>query len=146
MTVTAVLGEGRFYDDEVRWMREANCRNAPLDIFIAPSVDDALDADVDIDGGYQYPTAEATAYCEPCPVRAECLAWALKNDAVGVWANTSDYQRSLLARKQSRKRCPSCSSNMIITRGTSEICLPCGVSWFARSPLSTVEEDDSGGQ
>lgn len=139
-----MLTDGEFYDEDVRWMRRANCRGAPLDIFIVSTPDDDNDTlDKDVDGGYLYPTPQSAKYCEPCPVRVECLAWALKNDAVGIWANTSDYQRSLLARKLSRKRCPNCSSTMIITRGNTEICLPCGVSWFTGRPLSAVEEDDS---
>lgn len=34
--------------------------------------------------------------CLPCPVRASCLAEALKRDESGVWGGTSQRQRRLI--------------------------------------------------
>ena len=39
-------------------------------------------------------TAEAKAVCAACPVRAECLAFALDNgEKFGVWGGKSERQR-----------------------------------------------------
>jgi hypothetical protein len=43
------------------------------------------------------PTAPARAVCAGCPVRVECLTWALLNDERhGVWGATSPPQRTRL--------------------------------------------------
>lgn len=33
-------------------------------------------------------------FCDGCPVRAQCLDYALDNDAYGVWAGTSRHERA----------------------------------------------------
>ena len=44
-------------------------------------------------------TREAKAVCRRCPVRAECLAYALANDArFGVWGGTSERDRRRMKR------------------------------------------------
>lgn len=108
---------------DTRWMKRGACVNAPLSLFISPDTDDIAEP--------VYPSKDAVALCDQCPVKPECLAWALETDAIGTWAGTSDYQRALLKRKYSRKGCPSCASNMIVTERGNEICLACGVSWYA---------------
>jgi len=43
------------------------------------------------------PTGPARAICNRCPVRAECLTWALLNDEPhGVWGATSSQERHQL--------------------------------------------------
>jgi hypothetical protein len=40
----------------------------------------------------------ALAWCGPCPVRAECLAWALLHRAAdGVWGGTTEEERRAMA-------------------------------------------------
>ncbi len=49
----------------------------------------------------------ALAICEPCPVKAECLGYALGSGAshdFGVWGGTTRYQRVELRQSQSRSR------------------------------------------
>jgi WhiB family redox-sensing transcriptional regulator len=75
-------------------------------------------------------TAEAKKICALCPVRVECLEWALEHDEEGVWGGTSDADRRLLTRKKSRTSCPTCSSDMIVEEKGGEVCLACGVSWL----------------
>jgi len=36
------------------------------------------------------------AACARCPVRAECLAWAIDHKEVGWWGGTSDTQRRIM--------------------------------------------------
>lgn len=37
--------------------------------------------------------AEISELCSQCPVRSECLSWALAFDATGLWAGTTTRQR-----------------------------------------------------
>lgn len=44
-------------------------------------------------------TAEARAVCVPCPVRTDCLRWALaRNERYGVWGGTSERERRRIRR------------------------------------------------
>ncbi|GAA5115967.1 WhiB family transcriptional regulator [Haloechinothrix salitolerans] len=49
-------------------------------------------------------TRAAKQICAGCPVRAECLAWALENgERVGIWGGTSYRERRRLHRQQQRQ-------------------------------------------
>lgn len=105
------------------FLRDPNraCLNAPLDVFV--TVGDEADEP-------PFPTVEARSFCDVCPVRPDCLTYALAHGIdFGVWGGMSAYQRGLLTRKKERKRCPSCGSMDIVLENGSEICLACGVSW-----------------
>lgn len=41
--------------------------------------------------------AYAKTVCQPCPVRRECLDYALDTDQRGVWGATSDADRRAIA-------------------------------------------------
>lgn len=41
-------------------------------------------------------TAPAKAVCAECPVKADCLAHALKHEQLGIWGGTSERQRRRL--------------------------------------------------
>ena len=43
-------------------------------------------------------TAEAISVCNTCPVRSPCLAWALANNAEGVWGGTGEATRRVMIR------------------------------------------------
>jgi WhiB family redox-sensing transcriptional regulator len=76
-------------------------------------------------------TAYAISICERCPVRAECLDWALENDEFGVWGGTSEATRRSLKRPRPRAKCISCQSENVISEmdGKHELCVDCGLSW-----------------
>lgn len=70
------------------WYADAACQNADPDIFM-PSKGK--------------PSAPAIAVCETCPVRVECLDYALTMEAedavyVGIWGGTTPRERRRLAR------------------------------------------------
>lgn len=46
----------------------------------------------------------ARRICAPCPVKAECLAFALERDPWGVWAGTTRRERRELRRDEPRGR------------------------------------------
>lgn len=85
------LMEGNFAEPEgpallarPAWQRQAACRSAGVDAFFRTP------------GGS---SAEAGAMCARCPVRAECLEYALEDPSiVGVWGGTSVNERTAMRR------------------------------------------------
>jgi WhiB family redox-sensing transcriptional regulator len=70
------------------WMRRAACRGLGLDAFFADE---------------KATQAEARAVCDGCPVRTECLEFALADRTVtGIWAGTDDRQRRTIRRERRR--------------------------------------------
>lgn len=68
------------------WMEEANCASSDPDIFYPPEEPDIAQARINI--------ALAKAVCEPCPVRSECLKYAIRHaERQGVWGGTSRGER-----------------------------------------------------
>lgn len=66
------------------WATEARCLNADPDVFFPEK------------GGS---TREAKRICGECPVRPECLEWALENDErFGIWGGMSERERRKLKR------------------------------------------------
>ena len=66
------------------WQRRAACRGKGCDPWFA-TTREAEDA--------------ARAVCEPCPVRRECLAYALASpELVGIWAGTDERERRRMRR------------------------------------------------
>jgi WhiB family redox-sensing transcriptional regulator len=66
------------------WQRRAACRGKGCDLWFAAG-GDALDA--------------ARSVCEPCPVRRECLSYALSDPGlVGIWAGTDERERRRMRR------------------------------------------------
>ncbi|MCZ4120275.1 WhiB family transcriptional regulator [Streptomyces sp. H39-S7] len=72
-------------DDQATWNTRASCRTAdPEELFV--------------DGAAQH---RATAICEGCPVRTECLAHALDHRIEhGVWGGMTDRERRALLRRR----------------------------------------------
>jgi WhiB family redox-sensing transcriptional regulator len=73
--------------DRARWRAEAACRGMDADIFHPARGDwSAL--------------AAAKHVCAACPVRAECLAYALEHSTLGgVWGGLSGKERRTLRRR-----------------------------------------------
>lgn len=88
--------------------------------------------------------AAAILYCNSCPVRVACLAYALKTHSHGIWAGTTMDQRKRLARHRRRAKCPVCTCETMITAEGSEICLACGVSWMIENRPKSTEQDNDG--
>lgn len=82
------------------WLHKAACTSADPEIFFPPR-DKVL---------YTKIAAEAKVYCNgtktsaPCPVRAECLWYALTDDAQhGIFGGLSHRERNALVRKWQRE-------------------------------------------
>ncbi len=102
------------------WFNRAACRGTDWSIFITLG---------DGDDEPPYPTLTALAYCDRCPVRKECLDYALECDAYGVWGGMTSYQRKQLKRPRPRVCCPGCGARDLISDHVHEVCLACGMSW-----------------
>ena len=84
LAIVAVLGRGREQEPE-RWQDRALCAQTDPEIFFPEK------------GGS---TREAKKICARCPVRAECLEYALKNDErFGIWGGLSERERRRLRRR-----------------------------------------------
>jgi hypothetical protein len=102
------------------WEDRAACKDAPSRLFIT---------DGDDDDEPSYPPPDARAFCERCVVKPECYQHAIDFNEVGVWGNTTSYQRRQLSREKERAKCPGCGSTDLFTENGIELCLSCGISW-----------------
>jgi WhiB family redox-sensing transcriptional regulator len=46
----------------------------------------------------------AKSICMMCPVRAECLDFAIENDEIGIWGGTSERERRVIRRQRSLEK------------------------------------------
>jgi WhiB family redox-sensing transcriptional regulator len=68
------------------WMNDAACEGADLDLFF-PTRGEA--------------TKAAVAYCNACPVKAECLEYALDHfEHHGIWGGVSERARRTMRRNR----------------------------------------------
>jgi WhiB family redox-sensing transcriptional regulator len=71
-----------------RWMQDAACRGRGVDAFFD---DDPARVDA------------ARGICADCPVRAQCLEFALADRSLtGIWAGTDDGERRRIRRERRR--------------------------------------------
>ena len=103
--------------ESVAWQNNAPCATADFD-FIPDTETDA-----------QAAFAEEQ-WCRSCPVRTQCLSWAMLHSAEGYWAGTTTYQRAQLRRVRTRAKCPLCLSTELVYVDLHELCLACGISWI----------------
>ena len=92
-----------------RWRALAACRTADPELFFPVSVSGrSLDQ-----------AMEAKALCAACPVRAECLAFALETGQVhGIWGGrTEEERRQALRRAGHRTRSPGPAAARLIDKG-----------------------------
>lgn len=77
------------------WRLRASCRDANLDLFFPNGVTGPAVDQIEA----------AKAVCTLCPVRAECLEFALvTNQQCGVWGGTTEEERRKLRRKWRAQR------------------------------------------
>jgi WhiB family transcriptional regulator, redox-sensing transcriptional regulator len=73
-----------------QWRSAAACRSADPDLFFP----------VSSSGRALEQVAEAKAICARCPVRPECLAFALRTGQLhGVWGGMGEQERYLVSRR-----------------------------------------------
>ncbi|MFF8190687.1 WhiB family transcriptional regulator [Streptomyces bobili] len=71
------------------WRQRAACRHEDPELFFP----------IGTSGPALLQTEQAKAVCSRCPVRAQCLEWALETDqSLGVWGGRSETERRALKR------------------------------------------------
>jgi WhiB family transcriptional regulator, redox-sensing transcriptional regulator len=82
-------------DHRAEWWSLAACQHADPDLFFPVSGRGAARAQI----------GDAKAVCARCPVRSDCLHYALAAGPVqGVWGGTSEEERRLLRQRQAKAR------------------------------------------
>lgn len=72
------------------WRNRAACRDEDPDLFFP----------IGTSGPALVQTEQAKAVCRRCPVREQCLEWALETgQSIGVWGGTSETERRALKRR-----------------------------------------------
>ena len=51
--------------------------------------------------------ADAKSHCAVCPVRPECLEWAISREEFGVWGGTTARERAALRRERGMRLMPA---------------------------------------
>lgn len=120
-------GAERFSAADVSWQRDAQCNGATFNF--VPHVETPQDLD-----------HVRSAWCNTCPVRTECLAYALLYHLSGFWGGTDTVTRRKLGTRRNRVKCPDCGSKAVIQTDGHEVCQHCGVSWAGESRPRLPEE------
>ncbi|MEW2295512.1 WhiB family transcriptional regulator [Streptomyces sp. NPDC006743] len=77
------------------WREHAACRHEDPDLFFP----------IGTTGPALVQTEQAKSVCRRCPVRDECLEWALETaQPLGVWGGTSENERRALRRRRATAR------------------------------------------
>ncbi len=79
------------------WRNSAACRTEDPDLFFP----------IGTSGPALLQTEQAKAVCRRCPVREQCLQWALRTgQSIGVWGGTDEEERRALKRRTAARRSP----------------------------------------
>lgn len=102
---------------EVRWQDDALCNGARENFVPDKETEEGL--------------AQAKHTCDICPVRVNCMRYALTYGLRGYWGGTDTAERKRLRAKKDRAKCPSCESRNVIRLedAPAALCLACGMSW-----------------
>ncbi|MGC3002354.1 WhiB family transcriptional regulator [Streptomyces sp. G35A] len=77
------------------WRNRAACRTEDPDLFFP----------IGTSGPALMQTEQAKTVCRRCPVREQCLEWALDTrQTIGVWGGTSETERQTLRRRAAASR------------------------------------------
>ncbi|MEV3931244.1 MULTISPECIES: WhiB family transcriptional regulator [unclassified Streptomyces] len=77
------------------WRMHAACREEDPDLFFP----------IGSSGPALVQVEDAKAVCGACPVRDQCLEWALENGQdAGVWGGMDENERRALKRRRSRQQ------------------------------------------
>lgn len=97
-------------------------------------------------------TVAAKEFCRNlCPVRAECLAWALGHgEDFGVWGGTTPAERRGTRRARANLADGKCrnghlwnAENVRHDRRGGEYCVPCRQGWGAKARAKQMQHKES---
>ena len=79
------------------WQARAACRDADVRLFFGPDREQRPEREIR--------EARAKAVCMACPVRAQCLDYALRNSVKhGLWGGLNEEERLRERRRRARRR------------------------------------------
>jgi WhiB family redox-sensing transcriptional regulator len=85
----------------IGWQHEAACRGEQAPLFFPETALEDRATRRDREG-------KAKAICAGCPVRIECLEYALRTrESHGVWGGMNEYERRALLRERSQGARPA---------------------------------------
>lgn len=94
------------------WVKEGTClqERHPTELFFPPK-------------GNVPHIVRAKAICNRCPVKAECLEWALAvPERIGIWGGTTEYERRKLRGPGTRRRrCKTCQQIFMLPTNTTVV-------------------------
>lgn len=90
------------------------CSETFPDAFFAEEIEDQNGRVIGSSYTHEY---EAKTVCASCPLRIECLTFALGNNEPGIWGGTTENERKLMKRT---KRAPA-NHIMTVSRGGRKI-------------------------
>jgi len=82
----------------MRWQDRGRCRDLDPDLFFPP---------LESESNEQRHAREsaAKAVCAACPVRSDCLSWAISNrERLGVWGGLNERERQAVTALRRRGR------------------------------------------
>ncbi len=83
-------------DWDMGWQYRASCRGEEAEMFFAPNYFERKEEK-------DLREARAKAICAACPVRVECLEYALANrEPHGIWGGLNESERKALIRERER--------------------------------------------
>jgi WhiB family redox-sensing transcriptional regulator len=81
---------------EMGWQHRAGCRGEDAEMFFAPNYFERKEEKEDRE-------VQAKTICARCPVRDECLEYALRNrEPHGIWGGLNESERKSLIRSRER--------------------------------------------
>ena len=84
-------------NDTPGWQFRAACRGEDASLFFAPGYFERREEK-------DHREARAKAICARCPVRADCLDYALRiREPHGVWGGMNEQERRVLLRERARQ-------------------------------------------
>ena len=84
-------------DWSIGWQFRAACRGEDSSLFFAPSYFEKREEKLARE-------AKAKVYCAGCPVREECLEYALRiREPHGVWGGLNETERRAILRERERR-------------------------------------------
>lgn len=72
---------------ELSWTEQANCLGVPVEVFYSE---------------YRELQRLAKSFCRGCPVREQCLSYAMGHEWYGIWGGMNSEERLRIRRKKYR--------------------------------------------